>query len=236
MKNLSILILSALLVSTFSTTRVQMCLAQTEGFDVKTPVEKISDSATKLLKNVLSESANRPGDSIPRELICKAQCYLVIPSIDVDAVRGDFAGTGLLGCRTAASGKFTPPLFYSIKNLESFDEGGGGLIMLVTDREGVKAVLGDQLRLDSGNTGTGKTGSAADIKPLHSFVSYTWQAAEGIKGFDAAGSTLVYQSAYTFNAYQQTVDPIDIMVVGIDVPPALRGFNTVLKEWAKGCD
>lgn len=236
MKNLSILILSALLLSASSFLPVRMSLAQTEGFNVETPIEKISDDATKFLRNVIKESANNPENSIPKDLICTAQCYLVVPAINVDSLRNDFSGTGLLGCRTAGSGKFSPPLFYSITNLESFDEGGGGLIILVTDRGGVKAALGDQLRLNSDNTSTGKTGSASDIKSLNSLVSYTWQSGEGIQGFDAAGSTLIYGSGDTFKAYQQTVVPIDIMLSGMDVPPVLRDFNVALEEWVKGCD
>ncbi len=234
MKNLSILILSAFLVSMYSLLPVEISSAQTEGFNVKSPIEKISDKSAEFLKNIIEESENDPEHAIPKDSICRAQCYLVIPSITVDPGRNDFSGTGLLGCRAADSGKLTPPLFYNITNLESFNESGGGLIILVTDRKGVKAILGDQLQINADNTSTGKTGPASDIKSLKSFVSYIGQSGEGIQGFDATGSTLIYGSGDTFKAYQQTVEPIDIMLFGMDIPPILRDFNVALEEWVKG--
>lgn len=198
--------------------------AQTEGFNVKTTVQKISDNASGFLNGIIAGSKNNPAESIPKELVCEADCYIVIPSISPVPDRDDFAGTGLLTCRAAGTGKPTPPLFYRITNVESFGESGGGILIFVTDKAGVKSVLGDQLQLSVANSGDGK-----------SFVAYVMPSGGAIGGFDLSGSTLVYASGDTFNAYQQDIDPVDVMLFGIDVPPALRGFTAAVEELIKGC-
>lgn len=231
MKKLNALILSSILLIVLFIADGQDSFAQTEGFDVKTPIETIADNTTKFLGEIMKDS----GNAIPNEMICNAECYLIIPSVVTDNVRGDFDGTGLLSCRTADSGKLTTPLFYNITNLDTFNEDGGGLIIFVTDRQGVKAVLGDQVQLTAENTAAGKSGTNKESKSVKSFVAYTKQPEENIKGIDLTGSTLVYSSGDTFKAYQQTLDPIDEMLLRIDTPPVLRGFLSSLTEWTKGC-
>lgn len=231
MKNI-VPILSAVLLSISAVISAQ---AQTEGFNVKTPVETLADNSSKFLNDISADAKIAPKNSIPQDIICRAECYLVIPSVETIPSRHDFAGSGLLGCRTAGSGKLTPPIFFQITNLDSFNESGGGLIILVMDRKGVKSILGDQLQLTPDNATGGRVGSESDVKTLKSFIAYARPAGNAIQGFDASGSTLVYGSGDTFNAYQQGLDPIDIMLFGIDVPPVLRGFNTSLEGLRKGC-
>lgn len=232
MRNTAILIISAALSTIYAGVISQ---AQTEGFNAKTPVQTISENSSNLINEIAADVKREPKTSIPQNVICSAECYLVIPSIQPVSGRDDFAGTGLLGCRHADSGKLAPPIFFQITNLDSFNESGGGLVILVMDRAGVKSVLGDQLQLTSGNTGSGKAGSEADVKDLKSFAAYSRPADGTVQPFDASGSTLVYDSGDTFDAYQQNIDPVDIMLLSIDVPPALRGFNNALEEWRKGC-
>lgn len=208
--------------------------AQTEGFNVKTTVQKISDNASGFLNGIIAGGKKDPAQSLPKELVCAADCYIVVPSISPVPGRDDFAGTGLLTCRAPGGGKPAPPVFYHITNVESFGESGGGIVIFVTDKAGVKSVLGDQLQLSAANSGAGSVGekSPGEEKP---FVAYVLPSGGALGGFDPSGSTLVYASGDTFNAYQQELDPVDIMLFGIDVPPALRGFAASVEEMIKGC-
>lgn len=208
--------------------------AQTEGFNVKTTVQKISDAASGFLNAVIADSKNNPADSLSKELVCGADCYIVIPSVSPVPGRDDFAGTGLLTCRSSGTGKQAPPIFYRVTNVESFGESGGGIIIFVTDKDGVKSVLGDQLRLSAANSGAGNAGEKSSGE-RKSFVAYVMPSGGALGGFDPSGSTLVYESGDTFNAYQQDLDPVDVMLFGIDVPPALRGFAASVEELTKGC-
>jgi hypothetical protein len=235
MKNVLTVIYSALIVASFILSTAQSSRSQTEGFNVRTPLQTIADNSSGLINDISAVSKKEPVKSIPRDLICRAECYLVIPSIQAVPGRNDFAGTGLLGCRYSDSGKLAPPIFFQATNLESFDENGGGLIIFVTDRKGVKSILGDQLQLTPGNSSGGKIGAESDEKNPKPFIAYAKPAGGEVEGYDASGSTIVYASGDTFNAYQQDLDPIDIMLTGIDVPPALRGFVSAIDEWRKGC-
>jgi hypothetical protein len=208
--------------------------AQTEGFNVKSTVQKISDNASGFLNGIIAGGKKDPAQSLPKELVCAADCYIVVPSISPVPGRDDFAGTGLLTCRASGGGTPAPPIFYHITNVESFGESGGGIVIFVTDKAGVKSILGDQLQLNAANSGAGSVGEKSTGEEK-SFVAYALPSGGALGGFDPSGSTLVYASGDTFNAYQQELDPVDIMLFGIDVPPALRGFAASVEEMIKGC-
>ncbi len=207
--------------------------AQTEGFNVKTTVQKISDSASAFLNGIIADAKTDPAKSIPKEIVCEADCYIVVPSIAPVSGRDDFAGTGLLTCRSQGTHKPAPPLFYHLTNIEKFSESGGGVIVFVTDKAGMKAALGDQFQLTAANSGAGEAGEKSSGNK--SFVGFVMPSGGPVQGFDPSGSTLVYASGDTFNAYQQDLDPVDVMLFGIDIPPALRGFASSVDELLKGC-
>jgi len=209
--------------------------AQTEGFNVKTTVQKISDGAAVLLNGIIADAETDPAKSIPKELVCKSDCYLVVPSIAPVSGRDDFAGTGLLTCRSQGTGRPAPPLFYHLTNVETFGESGGGVVIFVTDKAGMKSVLGDQFQLTAANSGAGGVGEKGS-EDNKSFVGFVMPSGGAVQGFDPSGSTLVYASGDTFNAYQQDIDPVDVMLFGIDIPPALRGFASSVDELLKGCE
>jgi len=209
--------------------------AQTGGFHDKSPVQTIFDSSSEFINEIAADAKVNPGTSIPKDLLCRAEFILAVPSIETVSGRNDFQGTGLFGCFHEGSGNLAPPIFFRVTNIETFNENGGGLIILVTDRKGVKSILGDQLQMNPQNTSGGGTGTKADTNNLKSFIAYARPLGGVIKAYDASGSTLVYDSGDTFSAYQQDLDPIDIMLFGIDVPPALRGFKTALETWRGAC-
>ena len=226
---LNIIILAVLIISAAALP----AKAQTEGFNVKTTVQKISDSASAFLNGIIADAKTNPAKSIPEEIVCEADCYIVVPSIAPVSGRDDFAGTGFLTCRSQGTREPAPPLFYHLTNVEKFSESGGGVIVLVTDKAGMKAALGDQLQLTVANSGAGEAGEKGSGNK--SFVGFVMPSGGPLQGFDPSGSTLVYASGDTFNAYQQDLDPVDVMLFGIDIPPALRGFASSVDELLKGC-
>jgi len=234
MKDILKLISTTLVLFVSLTTIVDNSYAQTEGFNVKTPIQRISDSTSKFLENLVDESQKNPKESIPQDLVCSAECFLVIPIVEIIESRGDFTGTGLLACRAPNSNKFTEPLFYKINNLESFEEAGGGLVILATDKAGMKAILRNDVHLNSDNISVGSIGNVGDTgsKPFAAYVKYKDQE---LSGTDLSGSVLEYSSKDTFNAYQGTVVPIETLISPQDVPPLLRDFDSLLTDWTKNC-
>lgn len=207
--------------------------SQTEGFNVKTPTEKMADAASKFLEEIIDESKNNPRKSISKDLICNAKCYLVIPSIYEVPTREDFEGNGILSCRKSDSNMLSIPIFYKLTELKSFYESGGGVILLVMNEAGVKSILAEQVELNPENTTIGTTGSNSES--IKSFVSFAMISGNPTQGYDLNGSTLIYGNRDTFNAYQQSIIPINIILEGLDVPPALRGFDAAVTNWRHSC-
>ena len=166
--------------------------------------------------------------------MCSAECFLIIPNIEIVESRGDFTGTGLMACRAPNSDKFTEPLYYKINHIHSFEESGGGLVILATDKNGMKSILGNDVNLSSDNVSVGPIGSIDDIE-MKSFAAYVKYSEQSLSGADLSGSIIEYSSRDTFNAYQGTVVPIDILISPQDIPPVLRDFSSLLSEWTKDC-
>jgi len=208
--------------------------SQTEGFNVKTPIQKIADSTSSFMKEMIEYSVDKPQQSINKKLLCSAKCFVVIPEIELVISRGDFTGTGLMSCRTPNSNTFTEPLFYQINNLETFEEDSGGLLILVNDKDGVKAILGNDVHFGTDNISSGLVGDTKS-EDTKSFASYVKYQDQDLSGIDLSGSVLVYSSKDTFNAYQGTVVPVNAFISPEDVPPVLRDFGAALEQWTKNC-
>lgn len=211
--------------------------AQTEGFDVKTPTQVIADNSEALVKHLSEDSQNNHKDAIPTDLLCSAKCMLFIPKVKVDNVRKDFEGTGLLSCLKVNSDHLTPPIFYEINELKSFYEGSGSVVVFVTDEPGVKSILVNSIELTSDNSEPGEVGAKTELKASKSFVTYTKQSGgnNNVEGYDLSGSNLVYANRETFDQYQGTLVPVDILLHSEDIPPDLRGFEAAVKDFRSVC-
>jgi len=234
MKNRISLLSTTLLLLIIFGAFANTAYSQTEGFNVKTPIQNIAGSTTRLLKQVVNDSKKHPTNSIPMDTVCSTECFLVIPEIEIIESRGDFSGTGLMACHTPNSENLTEPLYYNVANLKSFNEAGGGLVILVTDTDAMKTLLGDDVHLVSENSDAGTIGKAAE-REKKSFVGYAKPKNEALVGYDLSGALLSYSNKDTFDAYQGTVVPNEIFISPQDVPPMLRDFGSSLKEWTKNC-
>ena len=234
MNNKLKLFTTAVIVFLLVIVATQNSYSQTEGFNVKTPIQKIADSTTKFLNKIIAESAKNPKKSIPQDLVCSSSCFLVIPEIEIVESRGDFTGSGLMACRAPNSDNFTEPLYYKINHIESFEEADGGILILATDKSAMKSILGYEVNLNSDNVLAGPIGVTKDSE-MKSFVSYVKYKDQDLSGIDLSGTLIEYSSKDTFNAYQGTVVPIEILVNPQDIPPVVRDFDSSLEKWVSSC-
>lgn len=232
---LPILILT-LIISLYLTTAKSP--AQTEGFNVKTPTQVIADNSESLVKHLTQDIQKSHVDTVPKDLICSAKCMLFIPKVEVDDVRNDFEGTGLLSCLKINSDELTPPLYYEINELKSFYEEKGSVIVFITDEAGVKSILVNSIEVTSDNSQPGKVGAKTEFKASKSFVTYAKRSRgdNNLEGYDIGGSNLVYANRDTFDQYQKTMVPVDIILHTEDIPPDLRGFVQAVKDYRSVCD
>jgi lipid-binding SYLF domain-containing protein len=101
---------------------------------------------------VMQEILNVP-DNIPQELLEKAECVIVIPSVMKAAVGiGGSYGRGAMVCRSGKSfdGPWGAPAMYTLEGGSfGFQLGGEAtdLVLLVMNTSGVNALLGSQVKL-----------------------------------------------------------------------------------------
>jgi len=207
--------------------------AQTQGFNVKIPIQILAGESENFVKELISDRKDK--ETIPRDILCSAKCIVVLPNVKAVNRRDDFKGTGLMSCLKINSNELTPPIFYEINELTSFYEKGGNIIVFVTDDTGVKSLLANSIELTSDNSQAGPTGFKNNTKTSKSFVTYAKPAEDNLEGYDLSGSNLVYANRNTFKAYQETMVPVDILLYDQDIPPDLRGFNSAVKEFRAVC-
>jgi SH3 domain-containing YSC84-like protein 1 len=120
---------------------------------------------------VMEEILNVP-DGIPQDLLDKAACVIVVPSMTKVAIGiGGSYGRGVMVCRTGTSfaGPWGPPAMYALDGGSvGFQLGGQStdLVLLVMNNRGVEALLSSKVKL------------GANVS-----------AAAGPKGRDASAST-----------------------------------------------
>lgn len=151
---------------------VSMSVAAFAAANDEREVERVKDAGT-----VLKEILDIP-DDIPRDLLDKAECVIVLPSVKKGAFGiGGSYGRGVMTCRSGEhyKGKWTPPALYALEGVSiGFQLGGQAtdFVLLVMNPKGAESLLYSKVKL------------GADAS-----------AAAGPKGRTAEGATDVVMSA-----------------------------------------
>jgi lipid-binding SYLF domain-containing protein len=134
---------------TFWSVSVALC------FTVSAASASAANKEQERLENagvVMEEILNVP-DNIPQELLEKAECVIVIPSmVKVAMGIGGSYGRGAMVCRTGAAytGPWGAPAMYTLEGASvGFQLGGEAtdLVLLVTNARGVDALLNSKVKL-----------------------------------------------------------------------------------------
>src|SRR2546423_6955845 len=118
------------------------------GADETTKESKASDRA-QAAADVLNEIESAPDAGMPQEILGKAECVAVVPSM----LKGGFIvggkyGRGLASCRTPKG--WSTPAFFTVKGGSfGFQIGGQAvdLVMLIMNNEGMQRLLSSQFAL-----------------------------------------------------------------------------------------
>ena len=161
------------------------CLALTVGIAAPGAASgqmKIKDEANQSEKaaRVFTEIMNAPDKGIPQELVERAECVAVFPSVlKAGFVFGGRGGRGVASCRTARG--WSAPAFFNL--------GGGSFglqigaqstdfVMLFMNKEGLNSLLSDSFTLGgdasvaAGPVGR-QAGASTDIKMNAQILSYS---------------------------------------------------------------
>ena len=136
--------------------------------------------------SVLNDLAIAPDEGIPQELLAKADCILIFPSVDKGAfIVGGKSGHGVASCRQP-NGKMGPVAFYTIGGASlGFQVGGqsADLVMLVMNEKGIDHLLADKFAFGGEATATagpvGRTVNGSTDAQMHAQI-LTWSRSKGL--------------------------------------------------------
>src|SRR5277367_463672 len=178
---------------------------------------------------VLKEILNIP-DDIPQDLLDKAECVVILPSVKKGAfgVGGSY-GRGIMVCRGGPhyTGEWGPPALYALEGVSiGFQLGGQAtdFVLLVMNPQGAKSLLSSKVRLGADASAAagpkGRTAEGAtDIVMTAEILSYSRN--KGLfAGVSLEGSTLRSDGSANEKLYGQKLSARDIIRNGKVKTPA----------------
>jgi len=180
--------------------------------------DRLEDSA-----QVLEEILNIP-DALPKELLNKAECVAVMPSVKKFAfgVGGSY-GRGVLVCRTGKSftGPWGAPAMYRLEGGSiGFQIGGNAtdFLLLVMNPRGVESLLKSKVKLGADAVVAagpkGRAAMAATDAYMHAEI-LTYSRSRGLfAGVSLEGSTLRQDNKANENVYGQKITAREIVTSG----------------------
>jgi lipid-binding SYLF domain-containing protein len=189
---------------------------------------------------VLEEILNIP-DDIPQDLLDKAECVIVIPSVvKVAFIVGGSYGRGAMTCRTGEH--FTGP--WGAPSMIALEGGSIGLqlggeatdfVLLVMNPRGANAILSSKVKLGAdASAAAGPKGRTAEANTDASMRAeiLTYSRARGLfAGISLEGSTLRPDNEANERVYGQKISAKEIVREGkVPVPAAGQRLVSLLNQ------
>ncbi len=197
--------------------------------------ERLKDCGT-----VISEILNMP-DGIPQDLLDKAECVVVFPSVKKVAIGiGGSYGRGALICRSGANytGPWGPPAMYALEGGNiGFQLGAQAtdFVLLVMNTKGAKSILSSKVKLGADASAAagpkGRSAAAAtDVVMKAEILSYS--RSRGLfAGVSLEGSTLRSDGGANKNLYRKELSAEDIILKGaVRTPAAGQSLASLLNK------
>jgi len=203
--------------------------------DTKKEEDRLETSA------VVMEEIMKVPDTIPQELLEKAECVVVIPSVTKIAVGfGGSYGRGAMVCRSGKnfSGPWGAPAMYALEG-GSFGLQLGGqssdLVLLVMNEKGAASILSSGVKLGGEISAVagpkGRDAQAAtDAYMKAEILSYS--RSRGLfAGISVTGSTLRSDDDANERVYGRKISPRDIVLDNkVAIPASGRHLVQVLQK------
>lgn len=212
-------------------------LAQQAAFAVVDRKEEIARArkAAMAFKEIMSA----PDNAIPQELLDRASCVAVFPSVKKGGfVVGGQYGKGLVSCRTA--GGWSAPAYFTI--------GGGSfglqigaqavdLVLLIMNSDGVNGLLKDKFEIGAGAAAAagpvGRNASAStDVLMRAQILSYS-RSRGAFAGLELKGSVITQDKDANKDVYGRAIEAREILTSGKVRPPAgVRMYPQTLAQYS----
>lgn len=189
---------------------------------------------------VIKEIMDIP-DDIPQDLIDKAECIIVYPSVIKGAfIVGGSYGRGAMTCRTGEhfTGPWSAPTMMALEGASiGFQLGGQAtdFVLLVMNPRGARAILNSKVKLGADASAAagpkGRNAEASTDVTLRAEV-LTYSRARGLfAGISLAGSTVRPDNNANESVYGKKVTAEDIIFKGaVPVPPSAQKMVVYLNK------
>ena len=204
---------------------------------------KDDQKETERLENcglVLKEIMDIP-DNIPQDLIDKAECIIVYPSVVKAAfIVGGSYGRGAMICRTGEhfTGPWSAPTMMALEGASlGFQLGGQAtdFVLLVMNPRGARAILNSKVKLGAdASAAAGPKGrnaeASTDVTLRAEVLSYS--RARGLfAGISLAGSTVRPNDGANEKVYGRKIEGKDIIFKGVvAVPPSAQKMVAYMNQ------
>lgn len=203
------------------------------------PKESKANDRVQAAADVLNEIQSAPDSGIPQDILGKAECVAVVPSM----LKGGFIvggkyGRGLASCRTP-KGWSTPAFFTITGGSVGFQIGGQAvdLVMLIMNNDGMQHLLSSQFALGAdASVAAGPVGRHAegntDWKMRAQVLTYS--RTRGVfAGVSLNGAVVKQDKDSTREFYGHMMTFKAALTGEVDPPPAANSFLTTLAKWAQ---
>jgi lipid-binding SYLF domain-containing protein len=189
---------------------------------------------------VFSEVMATPDRGIPQDLLERAHCIVIVPSLKTAAfVVGGKYGKGYLSCRNRTGHGWSAPGTVRIEGGSvGFQIGGSttDLIMLVMSERGAEKLLSSKFTLGAeGSVAAGPVGRTATAQTdaqMHAEI-LSWSRSQGLfAGIALEGATLRQDLDDNATLYGKKLENRDIVTSGVAAPKAAARLLGLLNKYS----
>jgi lipid-binding SYLF domain-containing protein len=214
---------------------VSVSLVSASTFEERLRAQK----AAKAFQEVMSA----PDQGIPYEILDRAYCVAVFPSVKkAGFVIGGQYGKGLISCRRGHEGSWGAPAFFTIGG-GSFGLQIGGqavdLVLVIMNKDGVEGLLKDKFELGAGAAASagpvGRNASASTDALLRAQI-LSYSRSRGLfAGLELKGAIIAADKEANQEVYGEALSPRDILVEGkTRTPKIIQIFPQMLQKFTTG--
>src|SRR6185436_16194099 len=210
------------------------------GLSVTLGAQGKEEDRLRACATVLKEIVDIP-DNIPKELLDKAECVIVFPSVKKVAVGvGGSYGRGAMTCRTGEhfTGPWSAPTLMALEGGSiGFQIGGQAtdFVLLVMNARGARSIINSKVKLGADASVAagpkGRTANASTDVTLRAEV-LSYSRARGLfAGISLEGSTVRPDNDANEKIYDRKVEAESIIFKGaVPVPPAAQKLVSLLNR------
>jgi lipid-binding SYLF domain-containing protein len=189
---------------------------------------------------VFSEVMATPDKSIPQDLLAKAHCIVIVPSLKTGAfVVGGKYGKGYLSCRHKSGVGWSAPGSVRIEGGSfGFQIGGSStdVIMLVMNERGADKLLSSKFTLGAeGSVAAGPVGRTATAQTDAQMQAdiLSWSRSQGVfAGVALTGATLRQDLDDNATLYGKKLENRDIVMGSVPPPPSAARLIAELNRYS----